>query len=89
MDGAREKFEIISIKMDVHRSGMIYLKELESLLWNLSEEERGPVGQFLIAYMKQTKKIIIKLGDFVTNILKAYQSGKFELDQLIRWRKEK
>ena len=27
-DSAREKFEIIAIKMDLHKNGVLYLKEL-------------------------------------------------------------
>jgi len=27
-DSAREKFEIIAIKMDIHKNGVLYLKEL-------------------------------------------------------------
>ncbi len=30
-DSVKEKFEIIGIKMDIHKSGVLYLKELVSL----------------------------------------------------------
>ncbi len=44
---------------------------------------RGPVGNFLIAYMKQTKKQTIQLPVFVNNIHKAYLMDKFKLRAMI------
>ena len=32
-DSAREKFEIIAIKMDLHKNGVLYLKELVRFEW--------------------------------------------------------
>ncbi len=82
-DTARERFEIISIKLDIHKNGVIYLKELHNLLQNLPLHQRKPIAEFLVAYMKQTKKVIIKLPDFVSNIMKAYENRKFGLGAIL------
>lgn len=49
----------------------------------LSEEQRKPLSEFLIAYMKQTKRQTMSLPTFLSNIWKAYKSKKFGLKTMI------
>ncbi len=53
------------------------------LLSKLKKTQRGPVGEFLIAYVKQTKRQTIQLPSFVNNVYKAYNMNKFGLRQMI------
>jgi len=60
----------------------------ELLLLQLNIKARGPIGSFLIAYMKQTKKQTIQLPVFVSNIHKAYTMDKFGLKEMIHSTKD-
>ncbi len=81
-DRVRERFEVLGIQMDLHKNGVLYLKELADMLSLLPEFCKGPVGEFLVAYMKQTRKISITLPLFVSNAMKAHSAGKFRLQEM-------
>lgn len=51
----------------------------------LRSEQREAIGGFLIAYMKQTRRQTMPLPTFVTNVQKAYNLGKFELKEMIKY----
>ncbi len=55
------------------------------MLAQLPTSQRGPVGDFLVAYMKQTKKVVTSLPIFVTNAIRAYNAGKFGLKEMIQY----
>jgi len=55
------------------------------MLAQLPEEQRKPVGDFLVAFMRQTKKVSLKLPHFISNILKAFYSRKFGLNAIAEY----
>eukprot|EP01022_Parablepharisma_sp_SALTPOND_P004344 TRINITY_DN120123_c1_g1_i1.p1 TRINITY_DN120123_c1_g1~~TRINITY_DN120123_c1_g1_i1.p1 ORF type:complete len:637 (+),score=56.16 TRINITY_DN120123_c1_g1_i1:418-2328(+) len=56
-----------------------------TMLEQLPAAQRGPVGDFLVAYMKQTKKVVTTLPVFVVNAIRAYEAGKFGLKEMIEY----
>ncbi len=42
-DETRDKFEIIAIKMDIHKNGILYLKELVKIKCNNSGRHSGKI----------------------------------------------
>ncbi len=55
------------------------------MLEELPAYQRGPVSDFLVAYMKQTKKIVTTLPVFISNIVRAYNGGKFGLRHVLSY----
>lgn len=55
------------------------------MLSQLPVVQREPIGDFLIAYMKQTHKILLPLTTFIPNIIKAYNEKKFGLQSLVKY----
>lgn len=58
------------------------------MLSKLPATQREPIGDFLIAYMQQTHKIILTLPTFITNIMNAYKANKFGLQTLIKYERK-
>ncbi len=55
------------------------------MLAQLPDYQRGPVSDFLVAYMKQTKKIVTTLPMFISNIMRAHSAGKFGLRSVLTY----
>ncbi len=55
------------------------------MLSKLKKSQQGPIGDFLLAYTKQTKRQTIKLSTFSLNLYNAYNEGKFGLPQMVQY----
>jgi len=55
------------------------------MLNQLPTYQRAPISDFLLAYMKQTKKVVTTLPVFVTNAARAYENNKFGLKDMIQY----
>ena len=53
------------------------------MLLQIDFDIREVIGNFLIAYMKQTKRQTIPLSNFVSNLRKAYTMGKFGVKEAV------
>jgi len=82
-DTILEKIEIVAIKLDIHKNGTLFLKELDIMLEKLQEKQRKPVADFLIYYLKSTKRASISVSVFVQNMNRAVQQNKFGIREAL------
>ena len=82
-DEILRSIEKIAIKLDIHKTGTIFLKELNSALQYLSKKQKKPIADFLVAYFKYTKRITMPVPIFMANLKRAVELGKFGLTSKI------
>ena len=54
-DYLTKSIEILASKMDIHKNGILFLKEINYILERIDEYQRKPIGRFFVSYIKSTK----------------------------------
>jgi len=75
-----EQLNIIAIKMDIHKCGVLYLGEADLMIKQIDSSLRRAIGEILQDYVLRTHKLTMKLSDFVNH---AQEFGNDEFRQVI------